>query len=305
MLEALRHSLDDPIRYALPFFLLTIVIELVTLAVLGKSEGRFTARDSINNLATGAVALAMTVVFHAVELLLYAALYVYVAPWHLPADRWETWVGAFIAVDLLWYVYHRCSHRIRVMWAAHQAHHNSNYFNTTTALRQKWNQWFGILIWLPLPLLGVPPWMVLALFSANLIYQFFTHTETIGTLPRPIEFIFNTPSHHRVHHGSDALYLDRNYGGVFIIWDRMFGTFQAEQHRPTYGLTTPIYSNNLVRLQFHEYAAVLRDMRGAKSWGHRLGYVFGPPGWEPAPLDCSDRQTPAKVGAGRLMSETP
>ena len=168
VLEALRHSLDDPIRYALPFFLLTIVIELVTLAVLGKSEGRFTARDSVTNLATGAVALALTAVVHAVELLLYAALYVYVAPWHLPADRWETWVGAFIGVDLLWYLYHRGSHRIRVMWAAHQVHHNSNYFNTTTAFRQKWNQWFGILIWLPLPLLGVPPWMVLAFFSAIL-----------------------------------------------------------------------------------------------------------------------------------------
>ena len=303
MVDALSHSLHDPIRYALPFFLLTIVIELVTLTLLGRKESRFSTRDTLTSLTTGTIAIVLLVFFHAGQLLAYAALYTYVAPWHLPVDRWETWVGVFLAVDLLWYVYHRGSHRIRVMWAAHQAHHNSNYFNTSTALRQKWNQWFEILIWLPLPLLGVPPWMVLAFFSTNLIYQFFTHTETVGKLPRPIEFIFNTPSHHRVHHGSDQIYLDRNYGGVFIIWDRMFGTFQAEEHRPTYGLTTPIYSNNIVRLQFHEYAAVLRDIHHANRFRDRLGFVFGPPGWRPATVEPATPETgsamPDLTGATR------
>lgn len=282
MLDNIQHQLHDPVAYALPFFFLTIAIELVALKVLDDDhEDRFTARDTVTSLSMGAGAVAVGVVFRAAALLLYAWLFAYVAPWHLPADRWETWVGVILAIDLLWYAYHRMSHRIRLMWAAHQAHHNSNYFNTSTALRQKWNQWFETLIWIPLPALGVPPWMVLAGFSINLIYQFFTHTESIGRLPRPIELVFNTPSHHRVHHGSDDLYLDRNYGGILIVWDRMFGTFQPEAHRPTYGLTTPLHTSNLITLQFHEYAAIVRDVRHSATWRARLGHVFGPPGWRP------------------------
>ncbi|HSV41159.1 MAG TPA: sterol desaturase family protein [Nocardioidaceae bacterium] len=286
MLHHMAEQLHDPLLYAIPFFLLVITVELVALHVLkDEPADRFDLRDSATSVSMGFGAAAAGVLFRAAALLLYAVLYTYLAPWQLPTDRWETWVGVLLAIDLLWYVYHRGSHRIRLIWAAHQAHHNSNYFNTSTALRQKWNQWFETLIWLPLPLLGVPPWMVLAGFSINLIYQFFTHTESIGRLPRPIELVLNTPSHHRVHHGSDELYLDKNYGGILIIWDRLFGTFQAEAHRPTYGLTTPIYSNNLVELQFHEYAAIVRDVRAARTWRERLGYMFAPPGWQPTTTD--------------------
>jgi sterol desaturase/sphingolipid hydroxylase (fatty acid hydroxylase superfamily) len=175
------------------------------------------------------------------------------------------------------------------VWAAHQAHHSSEYFNFSTALRQKWNQWFETIAWLPLPLLGFPPWLIYTAFSANLVYQFFLHTERIDRLPRPIEFVFNTPSHHRVHHGSDPLYLDRNYAGILIIWDRLFGTFQPEMQRPNYGLTTPVDTYNILRLQFHEYAAILRDLRSARAWRERLGFVFGPPGWRPEPSPGLDR----------------
>jgi sterol desaturase/sphingolipid hydroxylase (fatty acid hydroxylase superfamily) len=283
--DALIHQLHDPLVLAVPFFLVMIAIELTGLVVLDRDDHRYDPRDTMTSIASGLTAGVWAILFRAASLVGYAALYTYVAPWHLPADRWETWAGVMIAIDLLWYVYHRASHRIRVIWAAHQAHHNSNYFNTATAFRQKWNQWFESLAWIPLPLLGVPPWMVIAGFSLNLIYQFFVHTESVGKLPRPIEFVLNTPSHHRVHHGSDPIYLDRNYGGVLIIWDRMFGTFQAEQHRPTYGLTTPIHSSNLLRLQFHEYAALVRDLRTARRLRDRLGYVFGPPGWQPPSRD--------------------
>ena len=141
-------------------------------------------------------------------------------------------------------------------------------------------------MWSPLPLLGVPPWMVFTSFSISLIYQFWIHTEHIGRLPRPIEFVFNTPSHHRVHHGMDQLYLDRNYGGILIIWDRLFGTFQPEIFRPHYGLTTgltkPVNTFNIWTLETREYVAIARDVRAAASWRDRLGYIFGPPGWEPA-----------------------
>jgi sterol desaturase/sphingolipid hydroxylase (fatty acid hydroxylase superfamily) len=238
--------------------------------------------DTRASLFMGLIGSLVAVVFRAVSLVGFAAIYLYLAPWHLPADAWWTWALLIPAVDLLWYGYHRISHRVRVVWAAHQAHHSSEYFNYSTALRQKWNLWFENLMWLPLPLLGMPPALVFTGFSVNLIYQFWVHTEKIEKLPRWFEFVFNTPSHHRVHHGSDPEYLDRNYGGILIVWDRLFGTFAAERHRPTYGLTTPVGTYNLLRLQFGEYAAIVRDLRSARGWRARAGYLFGPPGWRPA-----------------------
>ena len=154
--------------------------------------------------------------------------------------RWYTWVIAILGVDLLYYCYHRFAHRVRLIWATHQAHHSSQYFNFATALRQKWNNSGEILMWIPLPLLGIPPWLVFVSFSVNLIYQFWVHTERIGRMWAPFEFVFNTPSHHRVHHGMDAEYLDKNYGGIFILWDRLFGSFRQETFRPHYGLTKQV-----------------------------------------------------------------
>jgi sterol desaturase/sphingolipid hydroxylase (fatty acid hydroxylase superfamily) len=204
-----------------------------------------------------------------------------VAPWHLSPTRWYTWVIAILGVDLLYYVYHRIAHRVRLIWATHQAHHSSEYFNFATALRQKWNNSGEILLWIPLPLLGLPPWMVFFSWSLNLIYQFWVHTERIDKLPRPFEFVFNTPSHHRVHHGMDKVYLDKNYGGIFIVWDRLFGSFQPELFRPHYGLTKQVDTFNIWNLQTREYVAIARDWRSAGRLRDRLGYVFGPPGWEP------------------------
>jgi len=188
-----------------------------------------------------------------------------------------------LAVDLAYYWQHRFVHRARVGWAAHQAHHSSEYMNFSTALRQKWNPWFDFFFWLPLPILGVAPWAIYFAFGINLIYQFFVHTETIDRLPRPIELVFNTPSHHRVHHGSDPIYLDRNYAGILIVWDRMFGTFQPELHRPTYGLTHQVDTYNLIKLQYGHYGDLWRDVKAADGWRDRLGYLFRPPGWTPVP----------------------
>lgn len=285
MLENLEHQLHDPVGYAIPVFLVLIVVELVALRYSGDDEPKlkgYAAKDAGTSLFMGLVGALVAVLFRAVALLGYAAGYVYLAPWHLPANTWWSWVLVILAVDLLWYCYHRMSHRVRLIWAAHQAHHSSEYFNYSTALRQKWNLWFENLMWLPLPLLGVPPWLVYTAFSINLIYQFWVHTEKIGTLPGPIELVFNTPSHHRVHHGSDPEYLDSNYAGILIVWDRLFGTFTAERHRPTYGLTTPVGTYNPMKLQFGAYAALARDVRAARSLRECLGYLFRPPGWRPS-----------------------
>jgi len=287
-LDVLPPQMRDPVLFAIPFFLLLLTTEWTAARKLehvdpaGRpASGAYMKRDAWASISMGLVSVATTAGWKLLALLGYAAIYAYLAPWHLASTQWYTWVIAILGVDLLFYTYHRIAHRVRLIWATHQAHHSSQYFNFATALRQKWNNSGEILIWIPLPLLGVPPWMVFASFSINLIYQFWVHTERIDRLWRPIELIFNTPSHHRVHHGMDAEYLDKNYAGILIIWDRIFGTFQPEMSRPHYGLTKPVNTYNIWKLQTREYAAIARDVRRASAWRDKLGYIFGPPGWEP------------------------
>ena len=249
----------------------------------------------------GLGSLVSMVIFKLATLVVYVALWQLV-PWKLPADTWWSWAAMLVLVDLGWYFAHRFAHRVRIAWAGHQAHHSSEYFNFGTALRQKWNPWTEAIFWLPLPLLGFPPWTIYIAFSFNLIYQFFIHTETVGTLPRPIELVFNTPSHHRVHHGSDPEYLDRNYGGILIIWDRLFGSFQEEKHRPRYGLTKPVDTYNLIELQYGEYRRMVSDVRRAQNWRDRLGHVRA------AGLDACDAGhgravTSAKPLSGRISMD--
>jgi len=290
MLSALPPQMRDPVLFAIPFFLLLLGLEWTAARKLEQlttgertrpASGSYERRDAWASISMGLVSIATTAAWKFLALLGYAAVYAYVAPWHLPATAWYTWVIALVGVDLLFYLYHRIAHRVRLIWATHQAHHSSEYFNYATALRQKWNNSGEILMWLPLPLLGVPPWMVFFSFSLSLIYQFWVHTERIGKLWRPFEFVFNTPSHHRVHHGMDPEYLDKNYGGILIIWDRLLGSFQEELFRPHYGLTKPVNTFNIWKLQTHEYVSIARDVRAAHTWRDRLGFVFGPPGWQP------------------------
>ncbi len=295
-LAVLPEQMRDPVLFAIPAFLLLLILEWTAARKLQNLEdaddrnrpvsGAYQARDSRASIFMGLVSVATTAAWKFVALLGYAAIYTYLAPSHLPATRWYTWLIAILGVDLLYYCYHRLAHRVRLVWATHQAHHSSQYFNLATALRQKWNNSGEILMWIPLPLLGVPPWLVFVSFSLNLIYQFWVHTERIDKLWRPVEFLLNTPSHHRVHHGMDAEYLDKNYGGILIVWDRLFGSFQEELFRPHYGLTKPVDTFNIWTLQTYEYLAIVRDVRSATRRRDRLRYIFGPPGWQP-------------VGAGR------
>ncbi|HEX2213096.1 MAG TPA: sterol desaturase family protein, partial [Mycobacterium sp.] len=225
-LDVLPPQMRDPVLFAIPFFLLLLTVEWTAARKLEHTEDRpapaaFQTRDAWASISMGLVSVATMGAWKFLALLGYAAIFAYLAPWQLPSTAWYTWVIAIVGVDVLFYAYHRTAHRVRLIWATHQAHHSSEYFNFATALRQKWNNSGEILMWVPLPLLGVPPWMVFASFSINLIYQFWIHTERIGKLWRPVEFVFNTPSHHRVHHGMDQQYLDKNYGGIFIVWDRL------------------------------------------------------------------------------------
>ena len=291
----------NPVTYAVPFFLLTIAIELAALKWLDhdgddRPPTGYQGRDARTSMGMGAISLFFSLALKVGSFFVYIAVFEYVTPdaLKMPTDTWWYWVLLIGAVDLSFYLSHRFVHRVNIGWAAHQAHHSSEYMNFATALRQKWNPWFEFVFWLPLPFLGFAPWTIYVAFGFNLIYQFFTHTEMIGKLPRPIELVMNTPSHHRVHHGSDPEYLDKNYAGILIVWDRMFGTFVEEKQRPTYGLTKPVGTYNMIKLQYGDYAKIARNVRATRSWRERMGYLFGPPGWEP---DSPRRPDPALPSA--------
>jgi sterol desaturase/sphingolipid hydroxylase (fatty acid hydroxylase superfamily) len=271
----------DLIIYAIPAFVLLLAVELLSFKYARDEElVGYELRDTRTSLAMGGGNVAINAIWKLVVLLIYAALYE-LSPLRMPADAWWTYVLLFLADDLAYYWFHRIHHEVRVFWASHVVHHSSQHYNLSTALRQTWTPMTALPFWAPLALLGFAPWMILTQQAVSLIYQFWIHTERIGRLPAPIEFVFNTPSHHRVHHGANEVYLDRNYGGILIVWDRLFGTFQGETERPRYGLTSNIRTFRPTRVAFHEFADLIRDVRGAANWRERLGYVFRAPGWSP------------------------
>ncbi|WP_440713518.1 sterol desaturase family protein [Gordonia sp. FQ] len=289
MLDFLPAAMREPTVLAIPFFVLMLGLEFFAAARLEDHDdegrppkGSYYGKDTRASLWMGVVSIGTSALSKFIALFAYAAIFAYVAPWHLPITAWYTWVIGFVGLDFLFYWEHRVAHRVRLIWATHQAHHSSEYFNFATALRQKWNNSMAMILWAPLVFLGVPPAVVFACYSLNLIYQFWIHTERIDKMWRPFEFVMNTPSHHRVHHGSDPEYLDKNYGGTFIVWDRLFGSFQPELFRPHYGLTKPVGTYNIWKLQTHEYVNLGRDVASAPRFRDKLGYVFGPPGWAPA-----------------------
>lgn len=191
------------------------------------------------------------------------------------------WLVLFVADDLCYYWFHRVHHESRVFWAAHVTHHSSQYYNLSTALRQSWTPLTSWAFYIPVMLLGFTPAQWAFMHSINLLFQYWIHTERIDRMPRWFEFTFNTPSHHRVHHGANPQYIDTNYGGILIVWDRMFGSFVAEGDAVRYGLTTNITTYNPIKVAFHEFYAIGVDVKNARSWRERLGFVFYHPGWRP------------------------
>lgn len=201
-------------------------------------------------------------------------------PWQIPVNIW-TALLCLIVVDFLYYWEHRLEHEVRALWSYHSIHHSSPIYNYTTALRVSFLSSFtGWIFYLPAVLMGFHPYVVLIMFYLVLIYQAWLHTELIPKLGW-FEKIFVTPSQHRVHHGSDKLYLDKNYGGLLCIWDRMFGTFQEEQHTPTYGITTPINSINPVKVHLAEFINIFNDLKNAGSFKEAVNYLIKGPGWKP------------------------
>ncbi|MEM1128708.1 MAG: sterol desaturase family protein [Bacteroidota bacterium] len=271
--------MPDLIHFAIPAFVLLLVAEAI-FSALDQRE-LYEAKDTAASLSMGLGNVAVNLVAKGVVFALYLGVYQFHL-FDIPATAWWAWVLLFFAEDFSYYWFHRVSHGCRYLWASHVVHHSSQRYNLSTALRQTWTGTVSgsFVFWLWLPLLGFHPAMVMTMQAISLIYQFWIHTEAIGKLPRPIEWIFNTPSHHRVHHSSDIKYLDRNHAGILIIWDRLFGTFQEEEETPTYGLTKNIQTYNPFRIAFHEWGDLWQDFRrSGLSWRARLRYVFGPPGW--------------------------
>lgn len=197
-----------------------------------------------------------------------------------------SWVAAFVLWDFCYYWSHRWQHESRIMWANHVTHHSSEHYNLSTALRQPWSGILTSWVYTPMPLLGIPLHQTAKAGQLNLLYQYWIHTEAIDRLDKTSEAILNTPSHHRVHHGANPQYLDKNYGGILITWDKLFGTFEPEHRRVKYGLTKNIKTFNPIRIGYHEMADIARDVVKAKGWRNKLGHVFRRPGWQPeAPAD--------------------
>lgn len=269
---------SDPVVYAIPFFLILISIELY---VNWKEQRHlYESKEALASIGMGLGSLVINVVMKGLAYGTYSIIYQYrlfEIGWH-----WWSWVLIVLADDFTFYWHHRLSHEIRVLWAAHVNHHSSVHYNLATALRQSWaEQLYKYIWWLWMPLLGFDPLMMLMMMSISLIYQYWPHTELIHKLPRWVEFIFNTPSHHRVHHASNIRYLDRNHGGILIIWDRLFGTFSEEkdEEKPVYGITKNIHTYNLFKIAGHEYYDLWQDVKSAPGFMNKLKYVFMPPGW--------------------------
>ncbi len=205
-----------------------------------------------------------------------------VTPFHLSPSGWWVWPLGLVVTDLCYYWAHRADHQIRILWVAHSVHHSSRYFNLSTGMRRPW-LYPGIftlrgLAFVPAAMIGFPAWMIGLSYVMVFFYQIPVHTERIGVLPGPVEFIFNTPSHHRVHHGSNAQYLDRNFGGILILWDRIFGTFTAEREPVLYGTVHDVDSFNPLVVNYGELVSLVRDVRSSSNWSARLRHVLGRPG---------------------------
>ena len=274
-------SYPDVVQLAVPIFIVAIILELSWI-VIRQRGGRYETRDAVTSLIMGAGNVASGIILGFLAWGFFMLLWA-VTPMDLGSAWWVV-VLCFVLDDLRYYWVHRFGHRIRWVWASHVNHHSSQHYNLTTALRQTWTGTFTFMMVVraPLILMGFHPAMVLFVGGLNLIYQFWIHTEAIGRMPRWFEAVMNTPSHHRVHHGRNPRYLDANYAGVFIIWDKMFGTFvpELDSEKPDYGLVRKLGTFNPIRVAFHEWVGIWNDItQPGLTMYHRLMYAVAPPGW--------------------------
>ena len=269
--------MPDLITMAIPAFLVLLLAEAVAGAVMRRDLYAF--KDMAASLTMGIGSVLLDLFAKAIQFSFLTYLHRFAI--FSVGFQWWAWVLLFFGDEISYYWFHRISHECRFFWASHVVHHSSQRYNFSTALRQTWTGSFtSFLFWLWLPIIGFAPVMIMTMKAVSLLYQFWIHTELVRSMG-PLEKVMNTPSHHRVHHGSNPRYIDRNHGGTLIIWDKLFGTFEPENPAdpPRFGLTHNINTYNPVRIAFHEWIQMFLDAWHAPGWNNKLLYIFGNPGW--------------------------
>ena len=279
---------------AIPAFFLTMAWEWWWLHRHSKNTEQigYEVKDTFVSLSMGSGYLLLNGIFKVIQLPIYH--WIYERRFFEFEDGILSWVALVVLVDFCYYWNHRINHESRILWAGHVNHHSSQHYNLSTALRQSWSSYTtSFVFYIPILLVGFSPNLLLASLLVHLFYQYWIHTEAIDKLGW-LEHILMTPSHHRVHHASNPQYLDRNHGGLLIVWDKLFGTFEPEVEPPIYGISKNIESFNLIVVAFHEYKDIYKDVRGAKSPSEAFQYVVRGPGWRPS-----------ESAAPQLSPETP
>ncbi|TDH11332.1 hypothetical protein EPR50_G00059910 [Perca flavescens] len=281
------------VQQATPFFVGLMVLELV-VGVLKTGASVVTISDGITSISAGMISRLPLLLMRGCELTAYMYLWNHYRLVELPWDSAWTWWFTFLSTDFCYYWVHRFAHEVSILWAAHQVHHSSEYYNLTTALRQSVTQQFtSWIFYLPMALVA-PPSIFAVHIQLNLLYQFWIHTELIRDLG-PLEWVFNTPKHHRVHHGRNNYCIDKNYGGILIIWDRLLGTFAQETDKVVYGLVFPIENFEILYVQLHYYWSLWRKSNTFDGIGDKLSTFFKGPSWKPGKPRLGDHDDNPKV----------
>jgi sterol desaturase/sphingolipid hydroxylase (fatty acid hydroxylase superfamily) len=274
----------DYITYAVPFFLLALLIELIYGIAINKNTYRL--NDAISNLFMGTLRTANKLIIIGAAGYVFYLVETNFAIWRMDINSWFTWIFAFVIYDFFYYWFHRISHERQIFWASHVAHHQSEDYNLSTALRQTGTGAFvSWVFYIPMFLVGIPSYVFISVASLNLIYQFWVHSEHIPKLGW-FENYFVTASNHRVHHAQNEQYIDKNYGGVFIIWDRMFGTHKIENDNEPciYGIRSTLNTFNPIWANLHVYIKIMREMWSSQDWKDKLYAPFARTGWTPKSL---------------------
>lgn len=273
-IDELQRSAPDLILYAAPFMFLFVLIEYIVSRVQHRDlyEKKETLGSTLVGLGNVAIGFFLKTILFFLFIVVYNLL-----PWRM-AISWWTFIPCYIVLDFCSYWAHRISHHVRFLWGTHVAHHSGEHYNLTVSFRLSWVQYIKIIFFLPVMLTGIHPIIIFVANQIAVLFQFWVHTEYIRTLHPVVEYVFATPSNHRVHHGSQEKYINKNFGATFIIWDRIFGTYQPEEEKAVYGITHNIERKyDPIQINFHEYVDMLKDLKGARTWKERLFFIFGDP----------------------------
>ena len=282
----------NPIGLAVPAFFGLMALEFLWARLAGRKL--FRLNDTVGDLTCGMGDQMIGIVVGVVTVTIYTAVNIRFGWFEMDSGSPLTWAVGLVGVDFLYYWFHRFSHRVNVGWSTHVVHHQSEEYNLAVALRQPWfSQFHSWLFYIPLAFLGLPPEVWVGSYAVNLLYQFWIHTQLIGKLG-PLEWVMNTPSHHRVHHGTNPAYIDKNYAGIFIVWDRIFGTFELEQEVPVYGILKPIRTWNPLIANVAPITQLVRASAAQTGWRNKLTMFIAEPGWTPEGVQLPDFPSPLR-----------